>query len=171
MPKYKVVQFIDGVAHISMTRDLSGIQEDKVTTFINPILTHLKGVAPELWTVFNSQIVEIKDEAQRQNRLKMLTLKHELSSKGDQVLDSLIEDLDEVFGSLNKLKDKDNNLDSLLASLSLSKDEDVRKINALLDFINANQVAHIKRTKRAIVLAYLGLFLSYIILGGFYARL
>jgi hypothetical protein len=68
MIKHKVVRFINGKARIISTTDLSGYSEDKITTFFNPDLRACKGVSPELWTVFEGQIVPHAPEKQKELR-------------------------------------------------------------------------------------------------------
>lgn len=162
MKKNKVVKFIDGVAHIIMTRDLTGIVEDKVTTFVNPILTHLKGVSPEFWTVFNSQIVEIKDPKEREDRVRMLHLKPELAQKGSPVLEGVLADIEDLEFRCQDLTEVDDETREWVLNLTVSQVKDVFVLRESIESLRQKQERHIKHLKTAIVLAYLAIFFSYI---------
>jgi hypothetical protein len=162
MKKNKVVKFIDGVANITMTRDLTGIVEDKVTVFVNPILTHLRGVPPELWTVSNSQIVEIKDPKEREERIKMLGLKAELIGKGSVVLEGILQDIEDLNTDVDSLEAIDEETREWIFNLTVSQVQDVYRLKDSIHSLKQDQERHIKHLKTAIVLAYLAIFFSYI---------
>lgn len=62
MLKYKIVQFINGIARIHMTSDLSEFK-DKKDTYIDPDLSHVKGISPSYWGVKDNIIIPLNTKA------------------------------------------------------------------------------------------------------------
>lgn len=145
MRKNKVVQFDDGYAKIITTLDVSGYVHDGKTTFINPVLTHLKGVPPELWTVANSQIVALPQEEQ-DKRIKSLTIESEVAGtgKGSPEFSSLVDEvayneliLDQVCDSLAEI---DIRLKSIEARIEHCEGAD-KLMSKRLKFVTATVIA------------------------------
>lgn len=173
--KYKVVQFINGVARIVTTNDVSQYQDNKVDCFVNPILTHLKGVPPELWEVQNSQIVAIKDEARKQDRIKALHLEAEMiaSPKGKSQFEMIFEDVKSIHKSVESLthqiKDEAETLaetrEWILANV-INQTKQTLVFEDEIKAIKRQHKKHLNRLVLTIAIIFLTIFLI-VYLGGF----
>lgn len=152
--KHKVVKFHNGVARIYVTRDLSGFRHDGETTFVNPILTHLRGVSPEFWTVKNGQIVAMSlSESALRGRALMLESEISPSTKGQPAFSEAVRDIEDNKDKIRSVFKESN---EMVVSLADAVDSRLKALGVELEA----QEQRLIKLRKAMLVGLVPVFLS-----------